>query len=304
MENENRFLKQMNFFSSEYNLVAYKDISQLTEKSYACDKAYCCRFCGKNSYETTFKRISHLFPQFIGNKYAISTYECDECNERFSRTIENDFANLMKPFHSINGIKGAKKIPTYKKNGVRLSTTNGHHFEISGIEDESITESGVNCKLETDDFVPLRIYKMLTKMALSIVDENELEDFSKTIEWLMDEADSFYDIDSFPLLMTQNKNNSELFNLCVLLAKKKIDNDKKPTYVFKLFYGVFSFQIFVPLYRLDKIKSMPNIENFQFTPNSFEMESNSESSYRFKMECRENRKGHISFDLNITNLDY
>lgn len=303
MENESLFLEQMNVFGSEYNLVAYKDISQLTEKSYAHDKTDYCRFCGKDSDETTFKKTSHIFPQFIGNKYAISTYECDVCNEKFSRNIENDFANLMKPLHSVNGIKGVKKIPTYKKNGIRLSTTNGCHFKMSGIEDETITKSGIKCKLETDDFIPIRIYKMLTKMALSIVDENELEYFSKTIAWLMDETDSFYGIESFPLLITQNKNNSDQFNLSVLLAQKKINNEKKTTYVFKLYYGIFSFQIFIPLYSLDKIESMPNIEDFQFIPNTFEMESNSESSYRLIMECKENRKGHISIDLNIDKID-
>lgn len=303
MKNENLFLEQMKIFGNKYNLVSYKNLSLLKEKSYAHDKTDCCRFCNKNSNETTFKKTSHLFPQFIGSKYAISTYECDECNERFSRTIENDFANLMKLLHSINGIKGSHKIPTYRKNGIRINTIDGNHFEMSGVEDQLITETGFRCKLESDDFIPVRIYKMLTKMALSIVNESDLVYFSKSIEWLMDEKDAFYDIESFPLLITQNKKNVEKFDLSVLLAKKKIKDGNGPSYIFKLYYNTFSFQIFIPFCNLDEVKYMPNTENFLFTPNTFEMNSNSESSYRFVMECKEDRKGHISIDLNIKNLD-
>jgi hypothetical protein len=35
---------------------------------------------------------AHAFPEFIGNRELISNYECDICNERFSRTIEDHLA--------------------------------------------------------------------------------------------------------------------------------------------------------------------------------------------------------------------
>jgi len=303
MKRSNPYLEEMKTFSEQYELVAHKNISQLKEKSYAFDKVQRCRFCNRKNDGTNFKNSSHMFPQFIGNKYAISTYECDECNERFSRNVENDFANLMKLFHTVNSIKGANKIPTYKKNGIRVSTENGQDFKISGVEDDSVTENGLNCKLETDSFVPMRIYKMLTKMALSIVDEKELDYFSATIEWLNDEADCSFNVESFPLLITQNKNNADRFDLSVSLAKKKIDCQKKPTFIFKLFYGLFSFQIYLPLCKLDKSDLMPNIETFQFISNRYEMEANSKASYRLIMECNENKKGHIFINLNIINLE-
>lgn len=111
---ENKFLKERKEISNQYDLVGFKDFSTLKQKAVCKDKTLKCRFCGKDESQTTFKNEAHIFPQFIGNKFAISKFECDCCNEKFSRILENEFANFMKIFHTINGVRGKKGIP--KKN--------------------------------------------------------------------------------------------------------------------------------------------------------------------------------------------
>ncbi len=75
-----------------------------------------CRFCGKSSTETTFRRVAHLLPELIGNKHLRSDFECDTCNGFFNKH-ENDLANFLGISRSIGGIQGKNGIPTFKSTG-------------------------------------------------------------------------------------------------------------------------------------------------------------------------------------------
>ncbi|OPB84419.1 HNH endonuclease [Elizabethkingia ursingii] len=302
---ENKFQEEINTIIENYQLIGHMDISKVLSKRKVLDKSGKCRFCGKDSSETTFKTESHILPQFIGNKFVVSNFECDQCNEKFSRILENDFANFMKLFHTINGIKGGKKIPTYKKNGIRISTSDGNHFKIEGIDDTSINDKGIHFRSESDEFIPIAVYKMLTKIALSMVNETQISNFSKTLSWLQEETHSSPEFNngSFPLIITINKNNSEKFNISVLLAKKKSRNSPIPSYIFKLYYNIFSFQIFIPFIDDDcDIKNLSESNMLKIIPNSFEIEHNEDVTLRYYMNCNMNQKGTVSIDINIDNL--
>ncbi|MDV4068904.1 hypothetical protein CMT34_11945 [Elizabethkingia anophelis] len=93
---ENKFQEEMNTIIENYQLIRYMDISKVLNKRKVLDKIAKCRFCGKDSSETTFKMESHILPQFIGNKFVVSNFECDQCNEKFSRILENDFATYNR----------------------------------------------------------------------------------------------------------------------------------------------------------------------------------------------------------------
>lgn len=303
---ENKFLKEREEISNQYDLVGFKDLSNIKQKAVFKDKSLRCRFCGKDGRQTTFKNEAHIFPRFIGNKFAVSKFECDCCNEKFSRILENEFASFMKILHAVNGVRGRKGIPIYNKDGIRLENKNGIDFDLKGIENSSISEKGVLCKLNTDDFIPVAVYKCFVKMALSMVDESELGKFSNTIDWLQDETHSreFYSVENLPLIFTQNKKEWQKFNLSVLLFRRKANNPDIPAYVFKLYYNLFSFQIFIPFCSDDLKNNFKPIEEFKIIPNNFEIENNSEESYRYITDFFFNVKSTFSVDLSIVNLDY
>src|SRR6478736_2593665 len=58
-----------------------------------------CRFCKRNSNETTFKMDAHVFPEFMGNRHLLSHFECDQCNVLFSR-YETSFSNFFQINHT------------------------------------------------------------------------------------------------------------------------------------------------------------------------------------------------------------
>lgn len=302
---KNKFLKERDDICNHYDLVGYMDLSKIKQKSVVKDKSLKCRFCGKEGNQTTFRNDSHTFPRFIGNKFVLSEFECDLCNEKFSRILENEFANFMKLFHTVNSVKGKKGIPTYKKDGIRLENKDGLHFNLKGVEDSSASEKGIFHKLQTDDFIPIALYKSLVKMALSMVGESELSKFSKTFAWLQDESHTskVYHTDNLPLIFTQNKSDWQKFNLSVLLFRRKSDKFDIPTYIFKLYYNLFSFQVFVPFCSDDLKNYFEPLDEFKVVPNNFEIENNNEECFRYFMNCAVNLKCTVSVDFNVVILD-
>jgi len=299
----NKFLIERDEIFQHY-LIGYIELSKVKHKMIIKDSSLRCRFCG-DSNQKNFKNDSHTFSRFIGSQFVLSEFECDLCNEKFSRTLENEFANFMKLFHTLNSVKGKKRIPTYKKDGIRIEKKGDNHLDLRGIKDSSVSEKGVFCKLETDDFIPVAVYKSLVKMALSMVSESELNKFSKTFAWLQDEnhSNEVFHADDFSLIFTQNKSDSQKFNLAVELYRKKSDNSDIPTYIFKLYYNLFSFQIYIPFCSDDLKNYFEPFKEFKIIPNNFEIENNSEESLRYIMNCASNIKSTVPINFNVINLD-
>lgn len=155
-----------------------------------------CRFCGKSIPEVSFSNKSHAVSEFLGNKALICNDECDDCNERFSRTIEPDIANMLAPLLTINAISG--------KHGVRETT--GRNFKLSLDKSTATTDNIGTLKFTLEDdfpsdieeflqhglkldtsnltYRPQNIYKCLCKYIISLLEPNDLPRFAKTIHWI------------------------------------------------------------------------------------------------------------------------
>ena len=88
-------------------------------------------------------------------------------------------------------IKGGKGIPSYKsKKRSRIDAKDGGSgFEIDNYFDDPLVEENENAKeliikALRQPYIPVNVFKSLTKMALSIMPENELIYFQKTIKWI------------------------------------------------------------------------------------------------------------------------
>jgi len=73
-----------------------------------------CRYCGKDSSNTSFRNKSHSIPEFLGNHQLISLDECDLCNKYFSEKLENHLAEFTMPYRLFGAIKGKNQIPVLK----------------------------------------------------------------------------------------------------------------------------------------------------------------------------------------------
>jgi hypothetical protein len=152
-----------------------------------------CRFC-RSSDPNHFKKIAHTFPEALGNKWIISLDECDTCNAAFS-SFENELTNAVKPLLTLGGIKGkCGVVQTGRSNSshiVRRKEANGLSFR-SNVDnfddavkvDPSTGELSIRHEIVATRFVPRLAYKALTKMAVSIMPDSELQNYSGTLGWL------------------------------------------------------------------------------------------------------------------------
>lgn len=183
--------------SKMYSLFSFDGCSKYQVHKGESDKnKRICRFCGKSIPEVSFSNKSHAVSEFLGNKSLICNDECDDCNERFSRTIEPDIANMLAPLLTINAISG--------KHGVRKTT--GKNFKLSLDKSTATTDNIGTLKFTLEDnfpsdvqaflqyglkldtsnltYRPQNIYKCLCKYIVSLLEPNDLPRFAKTIHWI------------------------------------------------------------------------------------------------------------------------
>lgn len=200
-----------------------------------------CRFCGNQIPTVSFNHTSHAISELLGNKSLVCREECDICNERFSRIIEPDIANMLSPILTIYSIHG--------KNGIR--TTTGNNFKLSLDESSKEKDEVSAIKLELDQdipdniegffkksllldtnslqYIPQNVYKCLCKYVVSVINERYLPNFKKTINWI----NSTTKYCKLPLVAIGNSRKiSDTPNLIVSI--RKTNNHNYP-YCFALF---------------------------------------------------------------------
>ena len=223
-----------------------------------------CRFCGKKEPDVSFKKVAHAIPQFTGNNRLFSLYECDNCNEMFSK-YESQFAGMMTLAHSLSQTHGKKGVPSYKPNIQRDSRVD---VDSEGIKIKQYPDSGDFVTYNENDggtptitvkgsisYRPVDIAKILTKMALTIMPEEEMDYFKVTKKWLLEKSDSPRSIirGMAVNMFLYPGNNPFLFPSCGIYKKKKDAGNEFPYMIFFLCYSNFMFQMFIPYCEKDRI---------------------------------------------------
>lgn len=156
-----------------------------------------CRFCGKDVLATTFKETAHTIPEMLGNKLMFSDFECDNCNALFGKEFENDLSYYLGISRTITGTKGKRKVPTFTApgNALKAKSENILGEETIIISRDDVTNGTITVNKEQGTmtvkgkkipFRPLRVYKAILKIALSLLPENDIRDFYKpAIDFLM-----------------------------------------------------------------------------------------------------------------------
>ena len=75
------------------------------------------RFCRRNDATVSFRAKAHAIPETFGNKTLFTNYECDQCNDLFGSTIENDLGAYTKPDRVFARIPGKRSVPSLKQHG-------------------------------------------------------------------------------------------------------------------------------------------------------------------------------------------
>lgn len=224
------------------------------------DKNFGCIFCNKAYDVNYFSDEAHAVPAFLNNTKLISLNECNDCNHTFSK-IEENLANYLGVDRSLYSIKGRKKIPTFeinslqkitydKKSKIPIVCLGGDAVILNSKEKESI----INYK--KDNYSNTGVFKCLTKMALSLMPLEKIDNFKILREFVLQGDDKPYptfgcsdninhvNLNFFMKIKINRVNNVSPRNSSVLYLKNTSITEEK--LVFLLYVGDIIMQIFVP----------------------------------------------------------
>lgn len=219
-----------------------------------------CRFCGRSAPEVKFGNIAHAVPEFAGNGVLVTTYECDECNDRFS-AFEDDLGKMTLLYRVVGQVIGKGGVPSIKS-PQKLSRIDMEPFglRISDFEADPIVEidqvaKSLTLKVRSQPYRTLGAYKALVKMALSVMDEADLASVPEALRWLRANdvvTDRIDDGVKHACIRTFAPGPRPFPGLAVLLLRRKSSFQNGPGLIFVMAYGNLSFQIVVPSPALDR----------------------------------------------------
>lgn len=238
-----------------------------------------CRFCSKGETETTFSTVAHAIPEFVGNKKLIANYECDNCNQKFSRLLESHMGNYMNLWHTLSQVRGKRSVPSFKTINDKSRIDIKDKINIEEHDGDSIVsinekEQTITITAKRRSYVPIAVYKTLTKMALTIMPEGELADYKATLEWINEEQhqESPQDLKNLVVLMSIADGVKPFpFVSCMLFKRKENHRDNVPNMMFMLAYGNFVFQIYIPMCAQDAQLAGTQI-NYTFLPTFLDLD--------------------------------
>lgn len=209
-----------------------------------------CRFCGKKEPDAKFQKVAHAIPHFIGNKSLKSNYECDDCNEKIFSPMESHFCRFMGLFHALSHVSKGGKVPSFKVNSYDKGRINvGEEWtDVYCMENEDIS-FGINKERKqitikaTRSYVPVEVYKIVVKMALTIMPEEEMPHFQMTLLWLMNKGVPLQHL----YLGVRIYESLLPFNGKCMIYKRKANNTDVPCYLFGLSYNNIFIQTYIPL---------------------------------------------------------
>ncbi|MBK6484055.1 MAG: hypothetical protein IPG01_13220 [Chitinophagaceae bacterium] len=183
------------FFDS-YRLAVHAN-SPTSKMTGLRDKSFrTCRFCKKKMPQVTFNNDAHIIPQFLGNKYLISDFECDSCNALFSK-YESDFARFLGIHRAMLVEEKSLKFNSSDKNLFVQSSpdSDGHFISMKRVSDSNAFEFDKENQLVKVNYTkgvyrPINVYKSLLKIALSIFDPHSVQDHYAAFTFLRDQRDS------------------------------------------------------------------------------------------------------------------
>lgn len=183
-------------FLDSFELEKAIDTNTFERKTYLDSKSnpQYCRFCNRYFPEVSFKTDSHLIPQFLGSKYLLSHFECDNCNSHF-KSYENDFANFIGVIRSIAGITGKSRNPKLSTDKLKIFQEEDKTIRFVSADIVKAIENGdkqIMIPAVKNKFTPINVYRAILKIALGLIEESEVNNFRSAFEFLLSDDDIYY----------------------------------------------------------------------------------------------------------------
>lgn len=149
-----------------------------------------CRFCGKKHPYAKYNSVAHAISEGLGNKLLLCNEECDDCNNKLSKT-ESNLMHYLDIRRAMGGVltKTDGMVPSVDGKGFVIRGDENNQAVLY-IEKETLhnglDESGpFNIQLETEETITHQgIYKSLCKIVIDLLPTSEMVHFDQTIGWI------------------------------------------------------------------------------------------------------------------------
>ena len=265
----------MAFYEEHYECIKNIELPlDASDKIYLGSREHrCCRYCGETA-KRAFRKTAHTIPEALGNKSLISLDECDACNTKFGE-LDDHFAKFLGLYRTVHQIHGKERVPVYRAPGRRPTLRRVGPNQFAGeanVEDNfiEIDERNRRGKIKgyKQPYSKRSVFKCLTKMALAILPENELENFKATLAWIRQDKPGsenpprrFY---CYRSSMGMMRNGIDL-----VLLRRRDPEARLPYVSFSLCFSTLTFQIFLPFCKKD-LHLVGEPVHIQYFPSSAE----------------------------------
>lgn len=226
-------------------------------------KVRICRFCRKRYPAVSFHNDAHIISELLGNRHLISDAECDDCNYKFKK-LEDHLANYLGITRTLNQTKGKQGVPIYKSPNKKLRAEKKECAGITSsvtITDNEATGHSLafdpisgrgHVEAPKHSYRPLWAYKALVKMAISCLDDAEVINYQAAIDYLLsDKLDDAF-TGSIQARLYRIPLGYGVREPYALMFKKRDPRKQIATHMFALCWQEVTFEIQVPLHRLDQ----------------------------------------------------
>lgn len=221
-----------------------------------------CRFCNRTQLDgAKFKKIAHAIPFGLGNRNLILSEECDTCNAFFGSTIEPNFIyqyDILRAFYGIKGREGSIKIKTDTFSMKNIEgTVNIESKNLStALEENQLLSAKLG---RTRSYIPEYDYKLLCKIALSLLPNSEMKYFKDTIEWIRFNKAPTTKIPIILSFMTMQTSTR------VTIYKRRDEAIKLPYIIMEFNFCGLLFVYPLPMCSLDESIDINIVDNVLFT---------------------------------------
>jgi hypothetical protein len=154
-----------------------------------------CRYCGRSHPEATFNHDAHIISQMLGKNNLLCDYECDACNQIFSK-YESSFVNWLGITRTLIGTKVRhNKVPGYfsSTGSVQAGTKTIMEAEGTLISRTPEATDAINIDVKSGKttiqylkrpYIPMEVYKVFLKIAFATLPDADIADYAPIMRML------------------------------------------------------------------------------------------------------------------------